>query len=196
MITHSNGGNVIRWIESNPVSDARFPRIINKISEVVALAPSSLGTPLADQVINGNVFDKALGWLLGYKTDAVRQQQVSSMATYNANNLYGTSGRPSLPKPFKSVVGTGLGDSWNPLSQDYTCGGLHYQVGLKLAKSFAGLNSCSDGFLNCTSQAGAGSVWFYDRDKTQYGYLIQSSPKAVEPVLILTVFFVITFRFC
>ena len=173
VITHSNGGNIIRWIESNPVSDARFPEIINAISEVIALAPSSLGTPLADQAINGNAFDKAIGWLLGYKTDAVKQQQVSSMATYNANNLYGTQGRPSLPKPFKIVVGTGLAKSWNPINGgDYTCGGVHIHTGLGIAKKWGGLDSCSDGFLNCSSQAGAGSVWFYDKEKTNYGYLL------------------------
>ena len=92
IITHSNGGNVMRWILSNPTYDSRYPNIINKIVRVDALAPSSAGTPLADAVINGNVFETSLGWLLGYKSDAVRQQQVSWMATYNANNLYARRG--------------------------------------------------------------------------------------------------------
>src|SRR5690606_19720336 len=104
VITHSNGGNVMRWIMSNPTFDSRYPNIISKIRWVNALAPSSAGTPLADAVISGNVFESALGWLLGYKSDAVRMQQVSWMAQYNANNLHGTSGRPSLPKGFWSVV--------------------------------------------------------------------------------------------
>ncbi|HOZ25510.1 MAG TPA: hypothetical protein PLI83_12085, partial [Thermomonas sp.] len=72
VITHSNGGNVVRWIMSNPTYDSRYPNIINKIIRVNALAPSSAGTPLADATINGNVFETSLGWLLGYKSDAVR----------------------------------------------------------------------------------------------------------------------------
>ncbi|UUZ50379.1 hypothetical protein LP420_11070 [Massilia sp. B-10] len=88
--THSNGGNVMRWMMSNPTQDARYPVIINAIRWVNAIAPSSLGTPLADAAISGNVFESAVGWLLGYKSDAVRMQQQSWMANYNATLLYGT----------------------------------------------------------------------------------------------------------
>ncbi|HHQ47624.1 MAG TPA: hypothetical protein ENK19_01905 [Acidobacteria bacterium] len=161
VITHSNGGNVMRWILSNPTWDSRYPTIINSIRWVDALAPSSLGTPLAAAVISGTVFEKAVGWLLGYATDAVRQQQTSWMAYYNANWLYGTSGRPSLPVGFWDVVGTDVETAvWDP---DSYCGGYTLNLGLEVTQAW--LDSCSDGFLNCTSQAGAGSVWFYD---TQY----------------------------
>ncbi|PXF63129.1 lipase family protein [Kangiella spongicola] len=164
LITHSNGGNVTRWIMSNPTWDSRYPNIINRIDEVIALAPSSAGTPLADAVIDGNVFESALGWLLGYKNDAVRMQQVAWMASYNANWLYGTSGRPALPKPFRSVVGTDVESAiWD---SDSYCGGYAQNVGLEFTQNW--LDSCSDGFLNCSSQNAAGSVWFYDKSKT-YG---------------------------
>src|SRR3546814_7186185 len=106
VITHSNGGNIMRWIPANPTWDSRYPNIISKTRWVNALAPSSAGTPLADAVMNGNIFESAVGWLLGFKTDAVRQQQVSWMAYYNANWLLGTAGRPATPKRFYSVVGT------------------------------------------------------------------------------------------
>jgi hypothetical protein len=158
VITHSNGGNVMRWIMSNPTYDSRYPNIISKIARVNALAPSSAGTPLADAVMNGTVFEAALGWLLGYQNDAVRMQQTSWMATYNANNLYGTSGRPALPKTFRSVVGTDVDSS--PFDSDSYCGGYTENLGLEVTKNW--LNSCSDGFLNCTSQSAAGSVWFND----------------------------------
>src|SRR5688572_10642484 len=129
VLTHSNGGNVMRWILSNPTWDSRFPAIISRVVRVNALAPSSAGTPLADAVINGNVFETSLGWLLGYKSDAVRQQQVSWMAYYNANNLYGTSGRPALPKAFRSVVGTDVDSAiWDG---DSYCGGYAENVGLE-----------------------------------------------------------------
>jgi len=161
IITHSNGGNVVRWILSNPTYDSRYPNIIAKTVRVNALAPSSGGTPLADAVTNGNVFETSLGWLLGYKSDAVKQQQVSWMAQYNAQNLYGTAGRPALPKPFRSVVGTDVDSAvWD---SDSYCGGYAENVGLETTQLW--LNSCSDGFLNCTSQSAAGTVWFQDKSR-------------------------------
>lgn len=162
VITHSNGGNVMRWILSNPTYDSRYPTIIQRTRWVNALAPSSAGTPLADAVISGNVFEAALGWLLGYQSDAVRQQQVSWMAYYNANNLLGTSGRPTLPRGFWNVVGTDVSSAlWS--SQAY-CGGYAQSVGLEFTQNW--LASCSDGFLNCTSQRAAGSLWFNDTTRT------------------------------
>jgi pimeloyl-ACP methyl ester carboxylesterase len=161
VITHSNGGNVVRWIMSNPTWDSRYPNIISKIVRVNALAPSSAGTPLADAAIAGNVFESSVGWLLGYKTDAVRQQQQSWMAYYNGSYLYGTSGRPALPKLFRSVVGTDVDSAiWDG---DSYCGGYFENVGLETTQLW--LNSCSDGFLNCTSQSAAGSVWFQDKSR-------------------------------
>ncbi|MBN8482702.1 MAG: hypothetical protein J0L88_14050 [Xanthomonadales bacterium] len=162
VITHSNGGNVMRWILSNPTWDSRYPNIIAKVRWVNALAPSSAGTPLADAVTAGNVFESALGWLLGYKNDAVRMQQVSWMAQYNQNNLYGTSGRPALAKGFWSVVGTDVASGI--FSSNAYCGGYAQSVGLEITQNW--LSGCSDGFLNCTSQQAAGSLWFRDTTRT------------------------------
>lgn len=158
VITHSNGGNVMRWILSNPTWDSRYPNIIAKTRWVNALAPSSLGTPLADAVMSGSIFEAAVGWLLGYQSDAVRMQQTSWMAYYNSTWLLGTSGRPSLPKGFWNVVGTDVETAvWDG---DSYCGGYTLNLGLEVTQAW--LNSCSDGFLECTSQNGAGSLWFYD----------------------------------
>ena len=162
VITHSNGGNVVRWILSNPTYDSRYPKLIQTISKVTALAPSSAGTPLADAVLNGNAFEASVGWLLGYQNDAVRMQQVGWMATYNAQNLYGTSGRPALPRPFRAVVGSDVESAvWD--SNSY-CGGYAQNVGLELTQNW--LNSCSDGFLECSSQKAAGTVLFTDKART------------------------------
>lgn len=159
VITHSNGGNVMRWILSNPTWDSRYPNIIAKTVRVNALAPSSAGTPLANAVISGNIFETSLGWLVGQKNDAVRQQQTSWMASYNANYLYGTAGRPALPKLFRTVVGTDVDSAiWDG---DSYCGGYIENVGLETTQLW--LNSCSDGFLECSSQSAAGSVWFQDK---------------------------------
>ncbi|WP_251357860.1 hypothetical protein [Kangiella sp. TOML190] len=163
LITHSNGGNIVRWIMSNPTWDSRYPNIINKTSEVIALAASSAGTPLADAATNGNVFEEAVGWLLGYKSDAVKQQQESWMAYYNQNWLLGTAGRPSLPKSFVNVVGTDVDSAfWD---SDSYCGGYTLNVGLEFTQNW--LDSCSDGFLNCSSQEAAGALWFRDKSKTR-----------------------------
>lgn len=163
LLTHSNGGNVVRWILSNPTYDSRYPNIISKTTKVIAIAPSSLGTPLADAATQGNSFETSLGWLLGYNSDAVKQQQVSWMAYYNSNWLLGTSGRPNLPTTFKAIVGSDVDSAfWD---SDSYCGGYQYQVALETTQNW--LDSCSDGFLNCSSQSGAGSVWFKDKDKTR-----------------------------
>jgi hypothetical protein len=155
----------MRWILSNPTWDSRYPTIINAVRWVNALAPSSAGTPLADAVMNGNVFEQSLGWLLGYQSDAVRMQQVSWMAYYNSTWLLGTSGRPSTPKSFYSVVGTDVETAvWDP---DSYCGGYTLNLGLEVTQAW--LASCSDGFLECTSQSAAGSVWFYDTSATAGG---------------------------
>jgi hypothetical protein len=165
VITHSNGGNVMRWIMSNPTWDSRYPNIISKIRWVNALAPSSKGTPLANAVMQGNVFESALGWLLGYKSDAVRMQQTSWMAYYNANYLYGTAGRPALPKGFWNVVGTDVETAvWD---SDSYCGGYALNVGLEVTQAW--LSSCSDGFLDCSSQEGAGTTWFRDKSRMNGG---------------------------
>ena len=162
VITHSNGGNVMRWILSNPTWDSRYPTIIDNTRWVNAVAASSLGTPLAEAVMQGNVFEQSLGWLLGYQSDAVRMQQPSWMAYYNGSWLKGTSGRPALPTGFWNVIGTDVISAiWDG---DAYCGGYQYQVGLEVTQNW--LDDCSDGFLDCSSQAGAGSVWFYDTDAT------------------------------
>lgn len=168
VITHSNGGNVMRWILSNPTYDARYPGIIKRLVKVDAIAPSSAGTPLADAVIAGNVFETSLGWLLGYKSDAVRQQQVGWMATYNQQYLLGTAGRPALPVPFRDVVGSDVVSAiWS--GQAY-CGGYSQSVGLEITQNW--LSSCSDGFIECSSASAAGTVWFRDTQRTSGGAVL------------------------
>jgi len=168
VITHSNGGNVMRWIMSNPTWDARYPDIIEATRWVNALAPSSLGTPLANAVMEGNAFESSLGWLLGYKSDAVRMQQTHWMSHYNQQWLYGSDGRPGLPKGFWSVVGSNVRVAvWSGNSY---CGGYHYNAGLAITSAW--LDSCADGFLECQSQSGAGSVWFQDDQVMNNGYVL------------------------
>ncbi|RUR17207.1 hypothetical protein ELY21_11625 [Legionella sp. km535] len=161
--THSDGANIIRWILSNPTYDGRYLSLKHKINQVIAIAPSSLGTPLADEILGGGVFETSLAWLLGYLSDAVKQQRVGDMLIYNEELLLGGKGRPSLSTPFKVIVGTDVYAS--PLSSASYCNGYLLNSGLKITKLY--LDTCADGFLNCTSQLAAGELWFYDRDKTE-----------------------------
>ncbi|MEM9056175.1 MAG: hypothetical protein AAGD86_01785, partial [Pseudomonadota bacterium] len=140
VITHSHGANVMRWILSNPTWDARHPGIIDATREVYAVAGSSLGTPLADAVVSGTVFEQIVGWLLGYASDAVRMQQVSWMAYFNSTWLLGTAGRPTLPRAMTNIVGTDVDSAiWDP---DSYCGGYSLNVGLEVTQLW--LDSCSD----------------------------------------------------
>ena len=50
VLTHSNGGNVMRWILSNPTWDSRYPAIIDSIRWVNAVAPSIRYSALASSV--------------------------------------------------------------------------------------------------------------------------------------------------
>ncbi|KTD06754.1 hypothetical protein [Legionella jamestowniensis] len=161
--THSNGANIMRWILSNPSFDARYAAISKTIGQIIAIAPSSAGTPLADLVIDGQSFESKVGWLLGYKNDSVKQQRIGDMSIYNGELLFGTSGRPSVPVPFRVIIGTDVTAS--PLSKASYCNGYLLNTGLKLTQVY--LDNCSDGFLNCRSQAAAGKIWFYDWQKTK-----------------------------
>lgn len=160
--THSDGANVIRWILSNPTYDRRFFALKKKISQVIAIAPSSGGTILADVVFGGGAFESSVAWLLGYQNDAIKQQRVGDMRIYNEELLYGSKGRPPLSIPFKVIVGSDVIAS--PLSSASYCNGYLQNSGLKITKLY--LNTCADGFLECTSQTTAGQLWFYDIEKT------------------------------
>jgi len=163
--THSNGGNVWRWVVSNPTWDADYTPATQNTRWANLIAASSAGTPLADAVIAGNVFESALGWLLGYDNDAVRQQQTSWMDYYNTEWLNGTSGRPSLAESAYTWVGTDVESAiWDP---DSYCGGYDQTVGLEFTQEW--LASCSDGFIDCTSQKAAGYFWANDYYFTEDG---------------------------
>ncbi|TAL59234.1 MAG: hypothetical protein EPN84_11600 [Legionella sp.] len=161
--THSDGANIIRWIISNPTYESGNMALKQKISQVIAIAPSSGGTPLADEVLNGGVFETSLAWLLGYLSDAVKQQRIGDMLIYNEELLLGSEGRPSLSVPFKVIVGTDVIAS--PFNSASYCNGYILNSGLKIARLY--LEKCADGYLNCQSQALAGDIWFYDTQKTE-----------------------------
>lgn len=90
---------------------------------------------------------------------------IINYANSNEELLFGTKGRPTLPIPFKAIIGTNVIAS--PLISASYCNSYLLNSGLKIIKLY--LNQCSDGFLNCNSQSAAGEVWFYDKDKLEDG---------------------------
>lgn len=173
IITHSAGGVFIRWILSHPSYHVHYKNIIENTRWVIAIAPSSLGTPVADYALKGSYFEQTIGWLFGYKEmDSVDMQRMAAMMVYNGVLLYGTEHRPSLPVPFYSIVGTDVAAS--PFNSDNYCNGYKLNLELKLVKKMF-LGTCSDGLLNCDSQSGAGERWFYDVDKTKGHKIINHS---------------------
>ena len=87
-------------------------------------------------------------------------QTLANMAFLNANWLLGTSGRPSLPARFINLVGSDVDSAiWD---LDSYCGGYEQSVALEITQNW--LNSCSDGFLDCSSQEGVVDITFIDKN--------------------------------
>jgi hypothetical protein len=150
--THSFGGTVIRWIMSNPTWDSRYPAIISRIRWVNAIAAPHKGSEAAN--LAGTLSGSWLtGWLVnlvGANTDAHKNCRTDWMAYYNQYWLYGTAGRPALPRSVYTIAGTGL---WNDFahSEDY---------GLATLSGIAGLPGEDDGMVAQYSAQGVGFAWF------------------------------------
>lgn len=150
--THSFGGTVMRWIFSNPDYDSRYPLIISKtrwVNTIAAPAKGSEAADLADE-LSGSWL---VGWLIeiiGQGTDATMNCTTDSMAYYNSTCLFGTEGRPSLPKPFHWVSGYGL---WNDFVhvEDY---------GLATCSGICGMPGEDDGVVSEYSAEAVGEQWF------------------------------------
>jgi hypothetical protein len=150
--THSFGGTILRWIMSNPGYDWRYPAITSRIRWVNAIAAPHKGSEAAN--LAGTLSGSWLtGWLVnlvGANTDAHKNCRTDWMAYYNQYYLFGTSGRPALPRSVYTIAGTGL---WNDFahSEDY---------GLATLSGIAGLPGEDDGMVAQYSAQGVGLVWF------------------------------------
>ena len=150
--THSFGGVVIRWIMSNPTYDAHYPPIISRIRWVNSIAPPNKGSEAAN--LAGTLSGSWLtGWLVdlvGQKNNSTTNCTTSSMSYYNQYYLYGTSGRPALPKTIYNIAGYGL---WNDFahSEDY---------GLATLSGVAGMPGEDDGMVSQYSAQAVGVNWF------------------------------------
>jgi hypothetical protein len=150
--THSFGGTILRWIMSNPGYDWRYPAITSRIRWVNTIAAPHKGSEAAN--LAGTLSGSWLtGWLVnlvGANTDAHKNCRTDWMAYYNQYYLFGTAGRPALPRSVYTIAGTGL---WNDFahSEDY---------GLATLSGIAGLPGEDDGMVAQYSAQGVGFVWF------------------------------------
>lgn len=149
--THSFGGVVIRWIFSNPTWDSRYPTIINATRWVNSIAGPHKGSEAADLAgtLSGSWLTSWLVGLLNQDYDSTYNCQTSAMAYYNTYWLYGTSGRPALPKSFWTISGYGLWNDW--CTED---------IGLATLSGLSGLPGEDDGMVAEYSAEAVGSLWF------------------------------------
>jgi hypothetical protein len=149
--THSFGGVVIRWIFSNPTWDSRYPTIINATRWVNTIAGPHKGSEAADLAgtLSGSWLTSWLVSLLNQNYDSTYNCQTSWMTYYNTYWLYGTTGRPALPKSFYTISGYGLWNDW--CLED---------VGLATLSGLAGLPGEDDGMVAQYSAEAIGYLWF------------------------------------
>jgi pimeloyl-ACP methyl ester carboxylesterase len=152
VVTHSFGGIVMRWIFSNPDYDSRYKKIIQVTRCVNTIAAPAKGSEAADMAdeLSGSWLTGWIVDIVGQNTDATRNCTTSKMAEYNSTKLFGTPGRPALPKTFRWVSGYGL---WNDMthSEDY---------GLAMLSGAAGMPGEDDGAVSEYSAQAVGQKWF------------------------------------
>lgn len=166
--THSFGGVVVRWIFSNPTWDSRYPTIINATRWVNTIAGPHKGSEAADLAgtLSGSWLTSWLVSLLDQDYDSTFNCQTSWMAYYNDNWLYGTSGRPALPKSFYTISGYGLWNDWCT-----EC------IGLATLSGISGLPGEDDGMVAEYSAEGIGYLWF--RTKANHHYNRRNSYRQI-----------------
>lgn len=151
VVTHSFGGIVMRWICSNPDYNPRYPTIIKKLRWVNTIAAPAKGSEAADMAgeLSGSWLTSWLVDLVGQKNGATINCTTSKMAEFNNTSLFGTPGRPALPKPFHWVSGYGL---WNDFCLE--------DNGLAILSGIVGMPGEDDGCVSEYSSQAVGSKWF------------------------------------
>jgi hypothetical protein len=189
VVTHSGGSNVIRYITQHPTINSDFAHVQARLRKIIAVAPPSRGTYLADRVFANDgslvtLAGSALASLMGFKDDGTKFIQTTEMATYNQDSaklvntsstqggvpFYNTGGlaSPATCKGVK-IFGKCIGVIWSSLGPSY-CDSTAMSIGLSalhnafLYANDAGTarNNCSDGFISCASAQAIGTAFHYD----------------------------------
>ncbi len=154
--THSFGGVVVRWIFSNPNRNADYQTVVNATRWVNTIAAPQDGSEAAD--LAGTLSGSWLtGWLVdlvGENTDSTYNCRTDWMAYYNQYWLFGTAGRPALPKSFYCIAGVDNGlaifNDWAH-AEDY---------GLAALAAVSGFPGANDGMVAQYSAEAVGTLWF------------------------------------
>jgi hypothetical protein len=166
IVTHSNGINPIRYMLTHTTYNTAnyngtghaVSTVTNALKEIVAIAGSMKGTPLADKVTTSGTLASFANGILdlfgnGYNNAAVKLQRTDNMALGNANGWFGNS---TTSIPIQTIHGTSVSAAiW---SSDAWCGGYAESVGLKAALCYGwGCGGSSDGFIGSDSATYTGT---------------------------------------
>jgi hypothetical protein len=176
LVTHSGGSNQARFIMENYSRNSNYTQVHSLVKRVVAIAGPTDGTYLANEVFAGGV-GNTLGGLLGYSGEGTNFIRTNYMTTYNSSssylgpvqnpvsgvNFYNTGGVSSTmchgATVFGVCVGAKLptlgGSSCDSYTDDLALLSLH-DLYMNTNDSSTFRNSCSDGFISCTSSQALG----------------------------------------
>ncbi|MGZ3418991.1 MAG: hypothetical protein ACXVEF_33180 [Polyangiales bacterium] len=191
VVSHSGGSNVIRYIVQHPTINTNFTHVAGRLRKIIAVAPPSKGTYLANKVFNpeGAIMSlvSGLAGLAGYKDDGVKFIQTTEMSSSNADSakfvnmsatqggvpFYNSGGVSDAAKcKGVTVFGKCIGVMWSSLGPSY-CDSTVESIALStlhntfLYANDAGTarNNCSDGFISCASAQAIGTSFGYDHNQ-------------------------------
>lgn len=159
IVTHSGGGNVVRYILQQESARPAFHRIYKATRGVATIASPTLGTYLADRVfgfgalsIGNDLFD------VGYDDDGTDFIQTTKMALFNADPAKFVD----LSKDVNGIpfwVGGGVYPDKDGDPAKVACGGETETKALNFVHELyfdeddpaTARNHCSDGFVSCLS---------------------------------------------
>ena len=173
IMTHSGGGNVLRYILSQYTAKTSYSRVKTAAKKVVTMTSPFKGTYLANWVFTSgslaNFINNTLTFFGGaglFNDDGTKFIQTGQMNLHNADS----SKLVSLSNPVNGVtLRSGFGTYPDAAIWDgkTLCGGYEMQAGLNLlhrwylsqTDSSTYRNGCSDGFLTCQSTGAMGQVF-------------------------------------
>ncbi len=181
LVTHSGGSNQARYILQNYTRNQSYTNVKNATVRVTAIAGTTLGTYLANEVFSGGI-TSLIGGLVGYGGEGVNLLRTNYMTTYNgASSYFGGIKNPVNGVNFYSTGGVsgttcygftlwgaciGIkgptlgGSSCDSLLDDVALLALH-TLYLDTNDSSTARNSCSDGFISCMGSQRLGNTFAY-----------------------------------
>jgi hypothetical protein len=181
LVTHSGGSNQARYILQNYTRNSNYTAVKNATVRVVAIAGTTDGTYLANEVFAGTLTGLITG-LVGYGGEGVNLLRTNYMTTYNGSsgyfggvnnpvqgvNVYSTGGLSGSTCYGVTIFGACIGVTGQTLGGS-SCDSLVDDVGLlalhdlymNVNDSSTYRNACSDGFISCMGSQRLGNTFGY-----------------------------------